>query len=137
MEKLTLGSYQEQYKANKLQMIKTKKGRIVSLELLEDLKKTDSNIDIDVNVVFNPKICLQKHLFNQGFLLPYKFSKDLEKAKLTLFLLNENEHISESEFKISLFELNEKVNKEIDKILAKYTEQDWEVSQVQINKIKY
>lgn len=136
MEKLTLGSYQEQYKANKLQMIKTKKGRIVSLELLEDLKKTDSNIDIDVNVVFNPKICLQKHLFNQGFLLPYKFSKDLEKAKLTLFLLKDNEHISESEFKISLFELNEKVNKEIDKILVKYTEQDWEVSRVQMNKIK-
>lgn len=136
MEKLTLGSYQEQYKANKLQMIKTKKGRIVSLELLEDLKKTDSNVDIDVNVVFSPKICLQKHLFNQGFLLPYKFSKDLEKAKLTLFLLKENEHISESEFKISLFELNEKVNKEIDKILVKYTEQDWEVSRVQMNKIK-
>ncbi len=136
MEKLTLGSYQEQYKANKLQMIKTKKGRIVSLELLEDLKKTDSNVDIDVNVVFSPKICLQKHLFNQGFLLPYKFSKDLEKAKLTLFLLKENEHISESEFKISLFELNEKVNKEIDKILVKYTEQDWEVSQVKMNKTK-
>lgn len=136
MEKLTLGSYQEQYKANKLQMIKSKKGRIVSLELLEDLKKTDSNVDIDVNVVFSPKICLQKHLFNQGFLLPYKFSKDLEKAKLTLFLLKENEHISESEFKISLFELNEKVNKEIDKILVKYTEQDWEVSRVQMNKTK-
>ena len=136
MEKLTLGSYQEQYKANKLQMIKTKKGRIVSLELLEDLKKTNSNIDIDVNVVFNPKICLQKHLFNQGFLLPYKFSKNLEKAKLTLLLLKENEHISESEFKISLFELNEKVNKEIDKILVKYTEQDWEVSRVQMNKLK-
>jgi len=136
MEKLTLGSYQEQYKANKLQMIKTKKGRIVSLELLEDLKKPNSNIDIDVNVVFNPKICLQKHLFNQGFLLPYKFSKDLEKAKLTLFLLKDNEHISESEFKISLFELNEKVNKEIDKILVKYTEQDWEVSRVQMNKLK-
>ena len=136
MEKPTLGSYQEQYKANKLQMIKTKKGRIVSLELLEDLKKTNSNIDIDVNVVFSPKICLQKHLFNQGFLLPYKFSKQLEKAKLTLFLLKENEHISESEFKISLFELNEKVNKEIDKILVKYTEQDWEVSRVQMNKLK-
>lgn len=136
MEKLTLGSYQEQYKANKLQMIKSKKGRIVSLELLEDLKKTDSNVDIDVNVVFSPKICLQKHLFNQGFLLPYKFLKDLEKAKLTLFLLKDNEHISESEFKISLFELNEKVNKEIDKILVKYTEQDWEVSQVKMNKTK-
>jgi hypothetical protein len=136
MEKLTLGSYQERYKANKLQMIKSKKGRIVSLELLEDLKKTDSNVDIDVNVVFSPKICLQKHLFNQGFLLPYKFSKDLEKAKLTLFLLKDNEHISESEFKISLFELNEKVNKEIDKILVKYTEQDWEVSQVKMNKTK-
>ena len=136
MEKLTLGSYQEQYKANKLQMIKSKKGRIVSLELLEDLKKTDSNVDIDVNVVFSPKICIQKHLFNQGFLLPYKFSKDLEKAKLTLFLLKDNEHISESEFKISLFELNEKVNKEIDKILVKYTEQDWEVSQVKMNKTK-
>ena len=136
MEKLKLGSYQEQYEINKLQMIKTKKGRIVSLHILEDLKKTDSNVDIDVNVVFSPKICLQKHLFNQGFLLPYKFSKNLEKAKLTLFLLKENEHISESEFNISLFELNEKVNKEIDKILVKYTEQDWEVSRVQINKIK-
>jgi hypothetical protein len=136
MEKLNLGSYQEQYKANKLQMIKTKKGRIVSLELLEDLKKTDSNIDIDVNVVFSPKICIQKHLFNQGFLLPYKFSKDLEKAKLTLSLLKDNEHISESEFKTCLFDLNEKVNKEIDKILIKYTEQDWEVSRVQMNKLK-
>lgn len=136
MEKLTLGSYQEQYKANKLQMIKSKKGRIVSLELLEDLKKPNSNNGIDVNVVFSPKICLQKHLFNQGFLLPYKFSKQLEKAKLTLFLLKENEHISESEFNISLFELNEKVSKEIDEILTKYTEQDWEVSRVQMNKIK-
>ena len=136
MEKLTLGSYQEQYKANKLQMIKSKKGRIVSLELLEDLKKTDSNIDIDVNVVFNPKICIQKHLFNQGFLLPYKFSKDLEKAKLTLFLLKDNEHISESEFKISLFELNEKVNKEIDKILVKYTKQDWNFCEIKMSKTK-
>jgi hypothetical protein len=136
MEKLTLGSYQEQYKANKLQMIKSKKGRIVSLELLEDLKKIDSNIDIDVNVVFNPKICLQKHLFNQGFLLPYKFSKNLEKAKLTLLLLKENEHISESEFKISLFELNEKVNKEIDKILVKYTEQDWNFCEIKMSKTK-
>jgi hypothetical protein len=136
MEKPTLGSYQEQYKANKLQMIKTKKGRIVSLELLEDLKKTNSNIDIDVNVVFSPKICLQKHLFNQGFLLPYKFSKQLEKAKLTLFLLKENEHISESEFSISIFQLNEKLNKEINKILQKHTKKNFEVSQVKINKIK-
>ena len=30
----------------------------------------------------------------------------------------------------------EKVNKEIDKILVKYTEQDWEVSRVQMNKLK-
>lgn len=136
MEKLTLGSYQEQYKANKLQMIKTKKGRIVSLELLEDLKKTDSNIDIDVNVVFNPKICLQKYIFNQGFLLPYKFSKDLEKAKLILFLLKDNEHISESEFKTCLFDLNQIINNEIDKILQKHTKQSWEVSEIKMSKTK-
>ena len=133
MEKLNLGSYQEQYNSNKLQMIKTKKGRIVSLELLEDLKKKDSIVNIDVNVVFSPKICLQKYLFNQGFLLPYKFSKDLEKAKLTLFLLKENEHISESEFSISIFQLNEKLNKEINKILQKHTKKNFEVSQVKIN----
>jgi hypothetical protein len=136
MEKLNLGSYQEQYKANKLQMIKTKKGRIVSLELLEDLKKTDSNIEIGVNIVFDPKICIQKHLFNQGFLLPYKFSKDLEKAKLTLFLLIENDHISESEFKISLFELNEKLNREIHKILIKYNEKDWNFYEIKMSKTK-
>ena len=136
MEKLNLGSYQEQYKANKLQMIKTKKGRIVSLELLEELKKIDSTINLDVNVVFNPKICLQKYIFNQGFLLPYKFSKDLEKAKLILFLLKDNEHISESELKTCLFDLNEKLNNEIDKILQKHTKQNWELSEVIMSKTK-
>lgn len=136
MEKLILCSYQEQYKANKLQMIKTKKGRIVSLELLEELKKIDSTINLDVNVVFNPKICLQKYIFNQGFLLPYKFSKDLEKAKLILFLLKDNEHISESEFKTCLFDLNEKLNNEIDKILQKHTKQNWELSEVIMSKTK-
>ena len=94
MKKLSLAEYQEQYELNKLQMIKSKKGRIVSLQLLEDLSKKDSIVDVNINVVFNLKICLQKHLFNQGFLLPYKFSKQLEKAKFTLFLLRENEHIS-------------------------------------------
>lgn len=136
MGKLNLGSYKEQYKANKLQMIKTKKGRIVCLELLEELKKIDSTIDLDVNVVFNPKICLQKYIFNQGFLLPYKFSKDLEKAKLILFLLKDNEHISESEFKTCLFDLNQIINNEIDKILQKHTKQSWEVSEIKMSKTK-
>ena len=136
MEKLTLGSYQEQYKANKLQMIKSKKGRIVSLELLEDLKKPNSNIDIDVNVVFNPKICIQKHLFNQGFLLPYKFSKNLEKAKLTLFLLRDNEDISKKYFEIALFKLNELINEQINILLQKHTNQDWEVSEMKMSKTK-
>lgn len=136
MGKLNLGSYKEQYKANKLQMIKTKKGRIVCLELLEELKKNNSTIDLDVNVVFNPEICLQKYIFNQGFLLPYKFSKDLEKAKLILFLLKDNEHISESEFKTCLFDLNQIINNEINKILKKHTKQSWEVSKVKMSKTK-
>jgi hypothetical protein len=117
MKNLNLGSYQEQYELNKLQMIKSKKGRIVSLQLLEDLSKKDSNVDIDINVVFNPEICLQKHLFNQGFLLPYKFSKQLEKAKFILFLLRKNDHISEKDFVFSLKELNQVVYEQIDLIL--------------------
>jgi hypothetical protein len=87
MKKLSLAEYQEQYELNKLQMIKSKKGKIVSLKLLEDLKNPNSVFDINVSVLFNPEICLQKHVFNQGFLLPYKFSKELEKAKFVRFLL--------------------------------------------------
>ena len=136
MEKLKLGSYQEQYRSNKLQMIKTKNGRIVSLDLLEDLSKTDLNIGIDVNVVFSPEICLQKYLFNQGFLLPYKFSKDVEKEKLTLILSIEKDHITEEEYELSLFQLNQKIQKEIGKIFQKHTKKDWEVSEVKLNKIK-
>ena len=136
MKNLNLGSYQEQYELNKLQMIKSKKGRIVSLQLLEDLSKKDSNVDIDINVVFAPKICLQKHLFNQGFLLPYKFSKQLEKAKFTLFLLRENDHISKKDYRISLFQLNESINQEISKILKKNSPNDWELSDVKISDSK-
>jgi hypothetical protein len=136
MKNLNLGSYQEQYELNKQQMIKSKKGRIVSLQLLEDLSKKDSNVDIDINVVFAPKICLQKHLFNQGFLLPYKFSKQLEKAKFTLFLLRENDHISKKDYRISLFQLNESINQEISKILEKNSPNDWELSDVKISDSK-
>jgi hypothetical protein len=134
MKNLNLGSYQEQYELNKLQMIKSKKGRIVSLQLLEDLSKKDSIVDVNINVVFNPKICLQKHLFNQGFLLPYKFSKQLEKAKFTLFLLRENDHISNKDYRISLFQLNESINQEISEILEKNSSNDWELSDVKISK---
>jgi hypothetical protein len=119
MKNLNLGSYQKQYELNKLQMIKSKKGRIVSLELLEDLSKKDSIVDVNIYVVFNPEICLQKHLFNQGFLLPYKFSKQLEKAKFLRFLLRKNKHISEKEFLVSLEELNKVIHKQIDQILKK------------------
>jgi hypothetical protein len=136
MKNLNLGSYQEQYELNKLQMIKSKKGRIVSLQLLEDLSKKGSFVDININVVFNPEICLQKHLFNQGFLLPYKFSKQLEKAKFTLFLLRENDHISKKDYRISLFQLNESINQEISKILEKNSPNDWELSDVTISKSK-
>jgi hypothetical protein len=136
MKNLNLGSYQEQYELNKLQMIKSKKGRIVSLQLLEDLSKKDSNVDIDINVVFAPKICLQKHLFNQGFLLPYKFSKELEKAKFTLLLLRENDHISNKDFRFYLFQLNETINNEISKILKKNSSNDWELADVKISDSK-
>lgn len=136
MKKLHLGSYQEQYEINKQQMIKDKKGRIVSLELLEELKKEEAVIDIDVSITFDPKISLQKIVFNQGFLLPYKFSKELEKAKFILFLLRKNEHISEQEFQISLIELNQVINEQINIILEKHTNQDWEVSEMKMSKLK-
>jgi len=136
MKNLNLGSYQEQYELNKLQMIKSKKGRIVSLQLLEDLSKKGSIVDININVVFNSEICLQKQLFNQGFLLPYKFSKQLEKAKFTLFLLRENDHISKKDYRISIFQLNESINQEISKILEKNSPNDWELSDVTISKSK-
>lgn len=133
MKKLNLAEYQEQYKANKLQMIKSKKGKIVSLNLLEDLKNPNAVFDINVNVLFTPEICLQKHLFNQGFLLPYKFSKELEKAKFVLFLLRKNKHISGKEFLVSLEELNQVIHEQIDQILKKHTGEDWYVSKIEIS----
>ena len=136
MKHLNLGSYQQQNILNNLKMIKSKKGRIVSLQLLEDLSKKGSIVDININVVFNSEICLQKQLFNQGFLLPYKFSKQLEKAKFTLFLLRENDHISKKDYRISIFQLNESINQEISKILEKNSPNDWELSDVTISKSK-
>lgn len=133
MKNLNLGSYQEQYELNKLQMIKSKKGKIVSLKLLEDLKNPNSVFDINVSVLFNPEICLQKHVFNQGFLLPYKFSKELEKAKFVRFLLRKNKHISEKEFLVSLGELNKVIHEQIDQILKKHTGADWHVSKIEIS----
>lgn len=135
MKNLNLGSYQEQYELNKQQMIKSKKGRIVSLQLLENLKNPNSVFDINVNVVFNSEICLQKHLFNQGFLLPYKFSKQLEKAKFLRFLLRKNKHISEKEFLISLEKLNQVIHEQIDQILKKHTGEDWYVSKIEISEL--
>ncbi len=136
MKKLHLGSYQEQYEINKQQMIKDKKGRIVSLELLEELKKEDAIIKIDVSITFEPETTLQKIVFNQGFLLPYKFSKEVEKAKFILFLFRKNQHISEQEFKIGLYELNQVINEQINTILQKHTKQDWEVSEMKMSKLK-
>lgn len=136
MKKLHLGSYQEQYEINKQQMMKDKKGRIVSLELLEELKKEEVVINIDVSITFDPKISLQKIVFNQGFLLPYKFSKEVEKAKFILFLLKDNEGISKKDFKIALFHLNQVINEQINTILQKHTKQDWEVSEMKMSKLK-
>ena len=136
MKKLHLGSYQEQYEINKQQIIKDKKGRIVSLELLEELKKEEVVINIDVSITFDPKISLQKIVFNQGFLLPYKFSKEVEKAKFILFLLKDNEGISKKDFKIALFHLNQVINEQINTILQKHTKQDWEVSEMKMSKLK-
>lgn len=132
MKKLHLGSYQEQYEINKQQMIKDKKGRIVSLELLEELKKEEAIIKIDVSITFEPETTLQKIVFNQGFLLPYKFSKEVEKAKFILFLLKDNEGISKKDFKIALFHLNQLINEQINTILQKHTKQDWEISEMKM-----
>lgn len=136
MKKLHLGSYQEQYEINKQQMIKDKKSRIVSLKLLQELKKEEAIINIDVSITFEPETTLQKIVFNQGFLLPYKFSKEVEKAKFILFLLRKNQHISEQEFQIGLYQLNQVINEQINTILQKHTKQDWEVSEMKMSKLK-
>ena len=136
MKKLHLGSYQEQYEINKQQMIKDKKSRIISLKLLQELKKEEAIINIDVSITFEPETTLQKIVFNQGFLLPYKFSKEVEKAKFILFLLRKNQHISEQEFQIGLYQLNQVINEQINTILQKHTKQDWEVSEMKMSKLK-
>ena len=136
MKHINLHSYKEQYKTNKKQMIKEKKGRIVSLELLEKIRNQDEIIDIDVSISFLPEISLQKVVLKEGFLLPYKFSKKIEKAKFVFFLLRKHNRISEEGLMNSLYELNQLINEEISIILQMHTKNNWGVSEIKMSKIK-
>jgi porphobilinogen deaminase len=53
--------------------------------------------------------------------LPYKFSKYVEKAKLTLFILAQEEKISSEEIDIALHLLNDIINEQIKKIVLENT----------------
>lgn len=118
MEKPNLGSYKEQFKKNKLELIKIKKGRVVGLELIENLK-LNPNTEINIQVIFNDIDSVQKTVFNQGILLPYKFSKDIEKVKFYLFNLRDSKLIKKSDFNYQLTMLNEAVCYQIREIIEK------------------
>lgn len=118
MEKPNLGSYKEQFKKNKLELIKIKKGRVVGLELIENLK-LNPNTKICIEVVFNDIDSVQKIVFNQGILLPYKFSKDIEKVKFYLYNLRDSKLIKKNHFNSQLTMLNEAVCYQIREIIEK------------------
>ena len=135
MGKIILGSFKEQYQENKRQLIKSKKGKIVSLQLIEDLKTKKDVIDIDIELYFEVEKSIQKIIFNQGILLPYKFSKFVEKAKFNLFHARQIDAISEEELNILFFALNLLINNEIRDLLVENckVKSNWDISKISLN----
>jgi hypothetical protein len=109
----------EIFKSNKKDMIKIKQGKIIGIDLLDKLKKSEYNLKFDIEIKFTLEESVQKMVMNQGFLLPYKFSKNIEKAKIILFLLLEKKQISNEEANIGFYQLNEFINLEIKHIINK------------------
>jgi hypothetical protein len=114
-------TFKEIYKSNKKQMIKIKKGKIIGLDLINKIKDLKSEFIFDLEMEFSKDIAIQKIVANQGILLPYKFSKYVEKAKLTLFILAQEEKISSEEIDIALHLLNDIINEQIKKIVLENT----------------
>lgn len=128
MGKAELLNVKKTYKSNKLQMVKSKKGKIIGLELSEKIKNIDSNTDITFDIEFNPNIPIQKIVMNQGILLPYKFSKRMEKSKLVLYFMYQNTDMDKDFLKKQFLILNEFIKMEIHKILHREVGGFWSVN---------
>lgn len=113
--------FKEIYQANKNQMIKIKEGKIIGLDLIAKIKNSKSTFSFNLEIEFKLDVPIQKEVANQGFLLPYKFSKFIEKAKVTLFSLSNNNQISSELMKICFREFNQIINEEVEKILLQNT----------------
>jgi hypothetical protein len=122
MEETKLGSFKEQYQKNKKEMIRSKKSKIVSLELMENLKSTKDGFQIEIELCFDVENSIQKIVFNQGILLSYKISKFIEKEKFKIFNAFELKSITEIEYTTAFFILNLFVNNEIEKTLNENSE---------------
>lgn len=113
--------FKEIYQANKNQMIKIKEGKIIGIDLIAKIKNSKSTFSFNLEIEFKLDVPIQKEVANQGFLLPYKFSKFIEKAKVTLFSLSNNNQISSELMKICFREFNQIINEEVEKILLQNT----------------
>jgi hypothetical protein len=134
MRKIELGSFKEQYQYNKKQMIKSKNGKIVSMQLLEELKSKKQIINFNVEMSFEVEKSIQKIVFNQGILLPYRFSKFIEKAKFNLFHAKEIGGMTEEELNVSFYGLNLLINYEIKQLLSVYDDNSqFELMNISLN----
>lgn len=134
MRKIELGSFKEQYKYNKKQMIKSKNGKIVSMQLLEELKSKKHIINFDVEMSFEVEKSIQKIVFNQGILLPYRFSKFIEKAKFNLFHAKQIGGMTQEELNTSFYALNLLINYEIKQLLSVYDDNSqFELMNISLN----
>jgi hypothetical protein len=134
MRKIELGSFKEQYQYNKKQMIKSKNGKIVSMQLLEELKSKKHIINFDVEMSFEVEKSIQKIVFNQGILLPYRFSKFIEKAKFNLFHAKQIGGMTQEELNTSFYALNLLINYEIKQLLSVYDDNSqFELMNISLN----
>jgi hypothetical protein len=123
----------EIYQSNKNQFIKTKKARIISLDLISKLKDLNCVIELELEFVFSMNQSIQKIVANQGFLLPYKFSKKIEKEKIALFLLRENDSISNLEFEAFIFQLNQSIEQQIEVLIKENYKVNFKVIETRIS----
>ena len=134
MGKIELGSFKEQYQYNKKEMIKSKNGKVVSLQLIEELKSKKQIINFDVKISFEVEQSIQKKVFNQGILLPYRFSKFIEKAKFNLFHAEQIGGMTEEELNVSFYALNLLINYEIKQLLSVYDDNSqFELMSISLN----
>lgn len=134
MGKIELGSFKEQYQYNKKEMIKSKNGKVVSLQLIEELKSKKQIINFDVKISFEVEQSIQKKVFNQGILLPYRFSKFIEKAKFNLFHAEQIGGMTEEQLSLSFYALNLLINYEIKQLLSVYDDNSqFELMSISLN----